>query len=122
MYLKYQAKALYKLLKKRQVWFDHKSYDCPNDIPFIIIGNKRYRVDGVHFVEEGILDIHLSDNILTNITINFRNIGLEDDEFDIELQRYELSGLFRDIYYETEDSWEIGDYELDFLGLLEENI
>lgn len=122
MYLKYQAKALYKLLKNRQVWFDHKSYDFQNDIPFIIIGNKRYRVNGIQFVEEGILEIHLSDTILTNITINFRNFLLEDEEFDIELQRYELGGLFRDIYYETNDSYEIGDYELDFLACFEKNV
>jgi hypothetical protein len=36
-----------------------------------------------------------------------------DDDYFIEIG---LDVLLRDVYYETDDSYEIGDYELDFLG------
>jgi hypothetical protein len=44
--------------------------------------------------------------------------NLTEEEFEKEAEAIGLYELLSDIYYETEESYEIGDFELDFLGTL----
>lgn len=123
MYLKYQAKALYRLFGKRTFFFDHKSYDNLEDIPHIFLNGKRIDVYSVHFVYGGTaIFCELKDNVLSEITIKLVNEKMTDDDFDEILISYGFDTLFHDMYYESEESYEIGDYELDFLGLYPENL
>lgn len=125
MYLKYQAKALYRLIGNSTISFDHKSYDLAEDIPNIIHDGRRMNVFSVQFIRNGsALCCELDDKILCEVTIKLFNNDYEigDTEFDEILNGYGLDQLFHDIYYETDESGDIGDYELDFLGLYPENL
>lgn len=125
MYLSYQAKALYRLLGNNTISFDHKSYDYPEDIPNIILDGRRINVFSVHFVYGGTgLSCELDDKFLREVIIKTDNADcrIDDAEFDKILNRYGLDMLFHDMYYESDESGDIGDYELDFLGLYPENI
>ena len=51
MYLKYQAKALYRLLNNNSVLFDHKSYDDPDEIPHIVLDGRRIDVYSLNFAK-----------------------------------------------------------------------
>lgn len=125
MYLKYQAKALYRLIGNRTISFDHNSYDLAEDIPNIIHDGRRINVFSVQFIRNGsALCCGLDDKILCEVTIKLFNNEHEigDAEFDKILNGYGLDQLFHDMYYETNESGDIGDYELDFLGLYPENL
>ena len=125
MYLKYQAKALYRLIGNRVISFDHKSYDYVEDIPHIIHDGRRINVYSVQFIHNGAaLCCDLDDKILCEVIIKLVNNDCEisDAEFDRILQIKCLDQLFHDIYYETDESGDIGDYEVDFLGLYPENL
>lgn len=125
MYLKYQAKALYRLLNNNSVLFDHKSYDDPDDIPHIVLDGRRIDVYSLNFAFAGSgLRCCLKDDFLHEIIINLDNsrTKLNDEEFDKQLNSMGLDELFHDMYYETDESYSIGDYELDFLGLYPENL
>lgn len=125
MYLKYQAKALYRLIGNRTISFDHKSYDYAEDIPHIIHDGRRINVYSVQFIHNGAaLCCGLDDKILCEVTIKLVNNVCEISDADFEgiLQIKCLDQLFHDIYYETNESGDIGDYELDFLGLYPENL
>lgn len=125
MYLKNQAKALYKLIGNQTIYFDHKSYDNAEDIPCIIHDGRRINVYSVQFTHNGsALCCELDDKILREVTIKLVNNDYEigDTEFEKILQNKCLDQLFHDMYYETDESGDIGDYELDFLELYPENL
>lgn len=114
-----QIKKLASLLEEKVMYFDHKSYDFAEDIPHLILDGERVNIDSVWIDKKG-----LSMTITTNDT----EIGLgfyEDEEntfetIDKELEECGMDEFLRDIYYEHPRSWEIGNYEDDFLTL-EEN-
>lgn len=124
MYLKYQAKALYRLVGNQTIRFDHKSYDCVEDIPHIILDGRRINVFSVQFIHNGsALCCELDDEFLNEVTIKVVNADCGMDcVFDRTLNLYGIDELFHDMYYETDESGDIGDYELDFLGLYPENL
>ena len=111
-----QIKKLASLLEEKVLYFDHKSYDFAEDIPHLILDGERVNIDSVWIDKKG-----LSMTITTNDT----EIGLgfyEDIEngdtfetIDKELEECGMDEFLRDIYYEHPRSWEIGDYEDDFL-------
>ena len=111
-----QIKKLASLLEEKVMYFDHKSYDFAEDIPHLIIDGERVNIDSVWIDKKG-----LSMTITTNDT----EIGLgfyEDIEngdtfetIDKELEECGMDEFLRDIYYEHPRSWDIGDYEDDFL-------
>lgn len=94
------------------VWFDHKTYDDETDIPHIDIDGVRVWVDKFIINKDGSeFTIWAGDDAYT---LNMDAIPSEwDDDYFIEIG---LDALLRDVYYETGESYEIGDYELDFLG------
>jgi hypothetical protein len=115
-----EAKKLGTLLNERTIFFDHKSYDDLNDIPHIFMDGKRYDVDSATFHADGTaLELDLIDK--SNWSVSGIGIGFyEDDGVTTEMIEKEcmemgLDTLFRDIYYETPESYTIGDYETDFL-------
>ena len=114
-----QIKKLASLLEEKVLYFDHKSYDFAEDIPHLVLDGERVNIESVWIDKKG-----LSMTITTKDT----EIGLgfyEDEEntfetIDKELEECGMDEFLRDIYYEHPRSWEIGDYEDDFLTL-EEN-
>lgn len=115
-----QIKKLASLLEEKVMYFDHKSYDFAEDIPHLIIDGERVNIDSVWIDKKG-----LSMTITTTIIAKDTEIGFgfyEDIEngdtfetIDKELEECGMEGFLRDIYYNHPRSWDIGDYEDDFL-------
>ena len=109
-----QIKKLASLLEEKVMYFDHKSYDFAEDIPHLILDGKRENIQSVFINKDG---------TFMQITTAEDEIGLgfaEDEEItfetiDKELEECGMEGFLRDIYYNHPRSWEIGDYEDDFL-------
>ena len=111
-----QIKKLASLLEEKVIYFDHKSYDFEEDIPHLIIDGERLNIDSVWIDKKG---------LTMTVTANDTEFGLgfyEDIEngdtfetIDKELEECGMDEFLRDIYYEHPRSWEIGDYEDDFL-------
>lgn len=109
-----QIKKLASLLEEKVMYFDHKSYDFAEDIPHLVLDGERVNVESVWIDKKG-----LTMNVTTadcEICLGF----YEDEEntfetIDKELEECGMDEFLRDIYYEHPRSWEIGDYEDDFL-------
>lgn len=94
------------------VWFDHKSYDIETDIPHIDVDGERVWVETFLIHRDG-SQFTICSGVDT-YTLDMDAIPSEwDDDYFIEIG---LDALLRDVYYETSESGDIGDYELDFLG------
>ena len=94
------------------IYFDHKSYDDETLIPHIDIDGERVLVDTFIINRDGSQFTIISGR--DSYILDMDAIPSEwDDDYFIEIG---LDTLLRDVYYETSESWEIGDYELDFLG------
>ncbi len=117
-----QIKKLASLLEEKVMYFDHKSYDFAEDIPHLILDGERVNIDSVWIDKKGLsMTITTKD---TEIGLGFYEDIENGDTFetiDKELEECGMDEFLRDIYYEHPRSWEIGDYEDDFLTL-EENI
>lgn len=109
------AHKLGEFLNERTIYFDHKSYDLEEDIPHIIIDGKRENVQTAQFNEDGSILIIVTDS--HEYTLDFKSEDTTTEEILKEAEEIGLYDLFSDIFYETEESWEIGDFELDFLGI-----
>jgi hypothetical protein len=116
-----QIKKLASLLEEKVMYFDHKSYDFEEDIPHLILDGERVNIDSVWIDKKGLsMTITTKD---TEIGLGFYEDIENGDTFetiDKELEECGMDEFLRDIYYEHPRSWEIGDYEDDFLTL-EEN-
>ena len=110
------AKKLAELLNGRTIYFDHKSYDFAKDIPHIFANGERYNVDRVSFNSNGtFLKMYLDGNKMA--VYDFEEEGISTETIQKECEDFGFDALFHDIYYETEESYEIGDFELDFLKI-----
>lgn len=95
-----------------RVYFNHKSYDNNNDIPSIIIDDKKVLVEEFHINEDyDFISIYDDNNNLYMLDMNAIPSEWNDDYFE----EIGLFNLLQDVYYETSMSYEIGDYELDFI-------
>lgn len=109
-----QIKKLALLLEGKIMFFDHKSYDLAEDIPHLTLEGKRENIESVYIAKDGtIMTITTADS---EIVLGFT----EDEEItletiDKELEKCGMDEFLRDIYYNHPRSWEIGDYEDDFL-------
>lgn len=93
------------------IHFDWSSYEFIGDIPALKIDDKFIAIDEFRVNKEG-----------TEIVVNSIN-----DSYTLDLttspyteQDYEDMGMYEflsNVYYETEHSWVIGDFEIDFLGI-----
>lgn len=93
------------------IYFEPSSYDLEEDIPHITIDDKRIIIDEVRFGK------HTNDITIVSgddsYTLNFDTAPYTDEEYE-DMGMYEL---LSDTYYNTAESWEIGDFELDFLNI-----
>lgn len=95
------------------VCFDHKSYDDEGDIPRIKVGSYMVKVKEFAVSKDGI-----SFSVMDNKwgIYSFAVTGWSDEWADSYYESIGLFDLLRDVYYETTESCEIGDYELDFIN------
>lgn len=108
------AKKLAILLKGRTIHFDHKSYDDGNDIPHIFVNGERYDIDSVKISKNGEYIECYGDYKGTGVDYTF---GISVATLtETEMVGMDIYNFFQDIYYETEESGEIGDFEDDFLA------
>lgn len=106
------AKLLWSNGREGKIHFDHKSYDDETLIPHIDIDGERVWVETFLIHRDG-SQFTLCSGVDT-YTLDMDAIPSEwDDDYFIEIG---LDTLLRDVYYETSESYEIGDYELDFLN------
>lgn len=116
-----QIKKLANLLNGKTIYFDWKSYDFEMDIPHLTLDGERKNISSVSIGKDG-----LTMKVMTTdceYTLGFNEDIESGDTFetiDKELEECGMDEFLRDIYYEHPRSWEIGDYEDDFLTL-EEN-
>ena len=113
------AKKVGNLLKGRTIYFDFKSYDNEEDIPHIFDGRTRCDVEVVRFNDNGDFFEIITKSVSMGIVL-YDNDGdnLTEEEFEEGANEIGLYDLLRDIYYETDESAEIGDFEDDFLAEL----
>lgn len=90
------------------ICFDFSSYEYEDDIPYVIINNTKILVLNVYLPKDETFFIITSDTETDYV------IDLNDYNED-ELIAMNIYGLFQDIYYETSYSYEIGDFEEEFL-------
>ena len=112
MNIREQIKKVAKLLDGKVMYFDWKSYDFEEDIPHLIIDGVRENIYSVVINKDG-----TSMEVMTNDG-KFSRGFYEDEEnksIDKELEECGMDEFLRDIYYNHPLSWEIGDYDLDFL-------
>lgn len=111
-----QIKKLASLLEEKVMYFDHKSYDFEEDIPHLFLDGERVNIDSVWIDKKGLsMTIRTKD---TEIGLGFNEDIENGDTFetiDKELEECGMDEFLRDIYYEHPRSWDIGDYEDDFL-------
>lgn len=93
------------------VYFDWSSYDLDEDIPNLTIDNKIVQIEEFRVNKEGtqIAVINGNNNYILDLTTN-----------PFTEQEYEDMGMYtllNSVYYETDYSWEIGDFEMNFLGI-----
>ena len=96
------------------VCFDWSSYDLDEDIPYLIIKGERIKIEEFKVNKEGNIIKVLRHNDLFLIdewTLNLDECTFTEQDFE-DMGMY---ALLNSVYYETDYSWEIGDFELDFL-------
>lgn len=97
---------------KGTIFFDHKSYDDENDIPRLKICGEIVLVEQFSINKEGdIVSISDREGNFYSMMIT----GWSDEWNDSYYESVGLFDLLRDVYYETKESGEIGDYEMDFI-------
>lgn len=89
------------------VYFDHKSYDDPNDIP-TLAGEKVLEVS--LGTDPSLLYVVTESTNGEKKVIDLNVETLTDEAYD------DIYSLLSDTYYELPCSYAIGDFELEFLG------
>lgn len=93
------------------VCFDHKSYDYEFDIPYLIIDGDKKLIDEFRINHDATEIVVISGYDM--FTLFIPTCTFTDDDFD----KMGMLDLLRNVFYETEYSWQIGDFEDDFLNL-----
>jgi hypothetical protein len=92
------------------VCFDFSSYDFEEDIPHISIFGKRTLIENIFISKDG--------DYITLTNGNGQELNLYMEKYtEKELEEMNLYELLNTTYYETTYSYEIGDFELDFLNI-----
>ena len=111
-----QIKKLASLLEEKVMYFDHKSYDFAEDIPHLTLDGERKNISSVFISKDGLMMNVVTDDCEYGLGF-YEDIENGDtfETIDKELEECGMDEFLRDIYYEHPRSWEIGDYEDDFL-------
>ena len=114
MNIREQIKKLAELLDENVMYFDWRSYDFEEDIPHLIIDGVRENIESVIIKKDGtFMEVLTKEGVI--------GLGFTEDEedtlesIDKELEECGMEEFLRDIYYNHPRSWEIGDYDMDFL-------
>ena len=111
-----QIKKLANLLNGKTIHFDWKSYDFEEDIPHLILDDERKNIRSVSIGKDGItMKVMTTDCEHRLGFCEDIEYGITIETIDKELEECGMDEFLRDIYYEHPRSWEIGDYEDDFL-------
>jgi hypothetical protein len=116
MNIREQIKKVAILLDEEVMNFDWDTYEYKEDIPHLSVDGTRFDVEQVFITKDGLTMIIVTKD--DEIVFGF----YEDDEttfetIDKELDEVGMDAFLRDIYYNHPRSYEIGDYEDDFLNL-----
>lgn len=104
------------LLNGEEIFFDHNSYDLAEDIPHIIVGGKRVDIDSVIIpADASYIEVYSGNDKYTLSLVEDGDYTF--DLIDKFLEESKVDTLLYDIYYQHPKSYEIGDYEMDFLKL-----
>lgn len=111
-----QIKKLANLLNGKTIHFDWKSYDFEEDIPHLTLDGERKNISSVSIGKDGLTMKVMTTDFEYTLGFN-ENIESGDtfETIDKELEECGMDEFLRDIYYEHPRSWDIGDYEDDFL-------
>lgn len=122
------AKLLYEddYRPKGCVNFDFRSYDDEEYVPHLFIDGVRYDVEMTYLSEDGteLSVTTLRDGKYWDYTfyLDFRadedhEFADNEEDYNAYLEKMGAYGLLQDMYYELPVSWEIGDFEMDFLKI-----
>ena len=114
MNIREQIKKLAELLNGETMYFDWKSYDLEEDIPHLNLDGNREDVVSVSISKDGLF-MNVSTNSFETGLGFYEEEGVTFETIDKELEDMGMDEFLRDIYYNHPRSWEIGDYEDDFL-------
>jgi hypothetical protein len=113
------AKKMEKLLCNETIYFDYSSYEHMDDIPCVFIHGKRWNVYSIKLENDSIelmIDNGDDGRIVTKYYYKPDKIRTREVIND-ECKDLGMYNLLMDTYYETPYSYDIGDFETDFLGL-----
>ena len=108
------AHKMYSLIGNNEIYFDYKSYEYEEDIPYLTINDTKYNVVSAKFIDKDNLEISL---VVEKDTIIKTNVCFNDTTIDVITlcENMGIYNLFMDLYYETPDADTIGDFETKFL-------
>lgn len=120
------AGLLWKDGGKGDIAFDPRSYDNPEDMPHLVIAGKRHDIVSLNIYKDGSRVTVTTYDKDTNTYWDYsfytdfaydtdREFADNVADYEAVLEKMGVRELFSDAYYETEESWEIGDFETDFL-------
>lgn len=110
------ARKLAVLLKGRTVFFDLKTYDDESLIPSLEENGIRNHVVSATLNSEGdFIEVQFVNGMSAGYGF-YEEDGITMDMIEEECEKIGMYGLLSDIYYETPESHEIGDFETDFLN------
>lgn len=111
------VKKLAELLNGRTIYFDLKSYSEDAEPPFLIVDWKRKIVEEVTLNKAGTyLEVSFVDGSGGSFDFYAEN-DLDIDEIEKECGEMGIYNLLKDMYMETDESFDLGDFEQDFLGI-----
>ena len=103
------AHKMYSLIGNNEIYFDYKSYEYEEDIPYLTINDTKYNVVSAKFIDKDNLEISL---VVEKDTIVRFNVCFNDATIDVisVCENMGIYNLFMDLYYETPDADTIGDF------------
>lgn len=111
------VKKLAELLNGRTIYFDLKSYSEDAEPPYLIVYGDRKIVEEVTLNKEGTyLEVSFADGSGGSFDFYAEN-DLDIDEIEEECGEMGIYNLLKDMYMETDESFDLGDFEQDFLGI-----
>ena len=93
------------------IYFDWSSYDFDSDIPTLKIDDKFIKIEEFRVNKEGTEIVVISGD--DSYTLNLTTSPYTEQDYE-DMGMYEF---LSNVYYETDNSWDIGDFEIDFLGI-----
>jgi hypothetical protein len=111
------VKKLAELLNGRTIYFDLKSYSEDAEPPYLIVDGERKIVEESQLNKAGTyLEVSFADGSCGGFNFYAEN-DLDIDEIEKECGKMGIYNLLKDMYMETDESFDLGDFEQDFLGI-----